>query len=579
MNSMPDMIPAILQTPMSDSSVQDKSSPDKSEFASLVEKECSKSTHCKSDQKEIKSDSVMKEADGLSSVTSASNDCSTYINNTIHNTSGNKVQQNTDDIKPVNEDEENTDDEADPVKGIKTGALLFSLVQSYIAEIKNASEVSTGDGTTESTDIEAGGLGSESELEKGLKVTALLNNLMTNHVSEIEGKVNLDPGSVQSTGLNGIELSDLSAGNGLKVGSLLNNLVTNYTAETGGGLNIGTDSESARLTGDGATDLRAGTGLKVGTVLNNLVSSNAAEIEVGGESGEVVSDSQVEKGLKIGELLNRLTDRSDQKEINNDLIKEEMASAEKKIDINTKADDSEADSLIFKKEIPSQAETRTQATGHVDKYHADDKTSAVDMPDNNDSSEGLKSRPVSGTLDQFKQESGAGDHEFNFTKGQHNSGNEAETNNVNSINSSNTAIENAKSVQSPSALHTAKTPGVQELLDNVIYVIKGNSKMGVSVEHENFGKLNISLNLEKGMVNVHINASDHAVREIIENNIQHIIDSLNKDGVSVGEFSVGLRDQKEDETNRLSQKNGQGREIPLETKKENRHSGLVNIFA
>lgn len=201
------------------------------------------------------------------------------------------------------------------------------------------------------------------------------------------------------------------------------------------------------------------------------------------------------------------------------------------------------------------------------------------MPEADDNSKGLNSRPMSGSSDQFKQENGTRDHAFNFAKAPHNSGNDTETNNINSINTSNTAFENARSVQSPTALHTTKTPGVQELLDNVIYVIKGNSRMGVSVEHENFGKININLSLEKGLVSVHINTSDQAAREIIENNIQHIIDSLSKDGVSVGEFSVGLRDQREYEINRFSLTNGHDREITHEAKKENRHSGLVNIFA
>lgn len=553
MNSMPDMTPAIPQTPMSDSSFQDKSSPDKSEFASLVEKECSKSTHCKSDQKEIKSDSVMKEADGLSGLTSASNDCSTDINNTIHNTSGNKVQQNTDDIKPVNEDEAHTDDEADPVKGIKPGALLFSLVQSYRAEIKNTSQVSTGDGTTESSDIEAGGPGSESESENGLKVSALLNNLITNYVSEIEGEVNLDPGSVQSTGLSGVESSDLPAGNGLKVGTLLNNLVSEPAAE-----------------------------IKVVPVPNSE-NNQGAELK-GTESGEAGTVLQTENGLKAGDLLSKLIDRPVAKESGNGTVAEDVhldkgQPAEEDMKLNAKSDPAETADLTLKKEIPVEGEIASKASIHTEKNHADDKTVVMDSPKANDNSEGLNGRTISGSSDQFKHENGTGDRAFNFAKGPHNSGNDVETNNINLINTSNATVENAKSIQSPSAFHTAKTPGVQELLDNVVYVIKGNSKMGISIENESLGKLNISLSLEKGLVNVHINTPDKLVRELLENNIQQIVDTLNKDGVSVGEFSVGLKDQREHEMNRFSLKNGQGREIPLETKKENRHSGLVNIFA
>ncbi len=586
MNSMPDINPVILQTPRADSSLKDKSSSGKSEFASLVENEYSKSTGSKLNKKDIYSDSATKEDSASNSDRSACDNCAADINNTTHN---------TDDIEPEDGEEEHTKDEADSGKGLKTGALLFSLVNNYMAEIGNASQVSTGEGTSWPADIGAGKPESESASDNGLKVGTLLNDLVTNFAAETGGEVNPDPASVQSTGPSVAETSDLPADNGLKVGTLLNNLVTNFAAEIEGGVNLAPASvQSTGPISAESSDLPAGNGLKVGTLLNNMISEYAAKIEgasdinyenaagtesMGTESVETVTDPEGKNGLKIGDLLNRLTERPDEKGINTPLIKEEVTSAEKTTDSNAHADDSAADSLIFRKEMTAQAETKNEAAGYMEKVHTHDKTVVMDMPENSDNPEGLNSRPMSGGSDQFKQGNGTGDHAFNFAKGQHNFGNEDETSNVNSINTSNTALENARSVQSPTALHAVKTPGVQELLDNVIYIIKGNSKMGVSVEHENLGKLNISLSLEKGMVNVHINASDHAVREIIENNMQQIIDSLNKDGVSVGEFSVGLRDQRGHETNRSSLKNGQDRRIPIETKKEDRNSGLVNIFA
>jgi hypothetical protein len=594
-NSMPEMNPANPQTPGADYNLQDKSSPDKSEFASLVEKECSKSTDCKSDRKDIHSESAMKEDAGSNSDRPACSECKTGINDTRHSDMGNNDRQKAGGIEPVNREVEHKDDEVDSGKGLKTGALLFSIVQSYIAEIANTSQASTDDGTTEAADIGAGEPGSESALENGLKVGTLLNNIITNYAAETGEGFGPEPESDQTMVLSGAESSALSAGNGLKVGTLLNNLITNYVEEIEGGVNFHPQSDQTMaLSGNESPDLPAGNGLKVGTLLNNLASGPAADIEVvsvpnsesnqgakleGNESVETGPESHGENGLKIGELLNRLTDRSDEKQINKNLIKEEVASAEKTIDINTKADDSEADSLIFRKEIPALAEIKNEISRPMEKIHPEDNVVDAAMPEDSDNSGKLNSRPMSGSSDQFKQENGTGDHAFNFAKALHNSGNDAETNNINSINTSNTAIENARSVQSPSALHTAKAAGVQELLDNVIYVIKGNSRMGVSVEHENLGKLNINLSLEKGMVNVHINTSDQAVREIIENNIQHIIDSLNKDGVSVGEFSVGLRDQREHEINRSALKNGQDTEIPKEIKKEHLHRGLINIFA
>jgi len=595
MNNMPDMNPAILQTPGTDSGLQDKSSPEKSEFASLVENECSKSTDSKSQKNDMKSESVMKEAGLLTGDRQACDDCTTHINKLMHNTKSNNLQQVNDDIEPVNRDGENTDDDVGPGDGLKTGALLFNLMNSYIAEIGYASQVSTGDVTSGIASMVADAPGDESVSRHGLKIGNLLNSMATDYETGFGGKVNLVPDSAKSMGSSVDKLSDLSDGNGLIVGTLLNNLVNNNAAETGGELNPDPkNGQTTTLSGAGSSDVSTGNGLKVGTLLSNLVSGPAAEIEVvsvpdsesnqsaelkGAESGNTGPVLHNENGLKNGELLNRLIDRSDEKEIKRDLVNEEMASTEKTIEIHVETDGPDADSLMFRKEIPAQGETRKEVTGDIDKNHTDKKTVVMDMHETNDNSEGLNSRPLSGTSEQCKQESSTGDQAFKFAKGPHNSGTDTETNNITSINPSNTALENARSIQGPSALHTAKTPGVQELLDNVLYVIKGNGKMGVSVEHENFGKLNISLSLEKGMVNVHINTSEQAVREIIENNMQHIIDSLNKDGVSVGEFSVGLRDQREHEINRFSLKNAQNREIPHETKKEHRHSGLVNIFA
>lgn len=252
---------------------------------------------------------------------------------------------------------------------------------------------------------------------------------------------------------------------------------------------------------------------------------------------------------------------------------------EKAIDINAKADKPEAGNLISKKEAPAHLEIKGEGPKHIDTLHSENNAVDSTMPKNNKEAGALSSRLTSGNSDQFGRQNGTRDYSFEFAGDLHNAGKDSEANNVTALNTANSAFDGFRAIQSPSALHTVKMPGVQELLDNVVYVIKSNNKMGVSVEHEKLGKLNISLSMEKGMVNVHINTSDGAVREIIQNNIQHIIDSLNKDGVSVGEFSVALKDHGEKETNHFSLKNGHGGESTLETKKEYRHSGLINIFA
>jgi len=127
-----------------------------------------------------------------------------------------------------------------------------------------------------------------------------------------------------------------------------------------------------------------------------------------------------------------------------------------------------------------------------------------------------------------------------------------------------------------------KLPVSNQVLDNIVYVIKGNNKMGVSLEHDILGKLNINLSMEKGMLNVHINASEKTAREFIENNIQYIVDSLAKDGLSVGGFSVGLKNHNDHERNVFMMSNRQEsgeQQVINEKAKISSINGLVSVFA
>ncbi len=115
-------------------------------------------------------------------------------------------------------------------------------------------------------------------------------------------------------------------------------------------------------------------------------------------------------------------------------------------------------------------------------------------------------------------------------------------NGVNLLSSTNIAYGNNKTGDNSFSEIAAKPSGFNDLLEKVVYVAKAGNRLEVSIEHGNLGKLNIDLSVEKGALNVHINASDKAVRELIENNIQHIVDSLAKEGVSISGFSVSLKD-------------------------------------
>jgi hypothetical protein len=160
---------------------------------------------------------------------------------------------------------------------------------------------------------------------------------------------------------------------------------------------------------------------------------------------------------------------------------------------------------------------------------------------------------------------------------------ESVSDNANLLTHSVAKLESGKTVEATG--NAARPSGSTQMLDNIVYVIKGSSKLGVSVNHEVLGKLNINLNMDKGILNVHINAAEKVTREFIENNIQHIVDSLSKEGVSVGGFSVGLKNRdgyEGQEGNVFKMNNEQGsRETQVSDEKARISAihGLVSVFA
>lgn len=82
-----------------------------------------------------------------------------------------------------------------------------------------------------------------------------------------------------------------------------------------------------------------------------------------------------------------------------------------------------------------------------------------------------------------------------------------------------------------------------DAFDHAVSIVKDGNRIAVQMDHTGLGKLDINLSLDKGAVNGQINVSDDATKKIIENNMQQIVNSLIGDGVSVGGFSVSLRQQ------------------------------------
>jgi flagellar hook-length control protein FliK len=82
-----------------------------------------------------------------------------------------------------------------------------------------------------------------------------------------------------------------------------------------------------------------------------------------------------------------------------------------------------------------------------------------------------------------------------------------------------------------------------DAFDHAVSIVKDGNRIAVQLDHNGLGKLDINLSLDKGAVNAQINVADDATRKVIENNMQQIVNSLLGEGVSVGGFSVSLRQQ------------------------------------
>ncbi|MBL7048076.1 MAG: flagellar hook-length control protein FliK [Nitrospira sp.] len=155
-----------------------------------------------------------------------------------------------------------------------------------------------------------------------------------------------------------------------------------------------------------------------------------------------------------------------------------------------------------------------------------------------------------------------------------------ETEAAGSVRSVETSSELSRAGETMLTSKTSRAGAFHELLNKVSYVIKGNNKLGVTVENDFLGKLKIDLKMHKGILQVQVNSSDAQVREQLENNMQQIIQSLSKEGLTVGGFSVSMSNQNHKEQDTKEESTDQN-DLTVEEVAERRieHHGLVNIFA
>ena len=543
------------------------------EARSLNRSSSSPDTQSKISPRDNKSNGVNKRSEQTSNdndieLDTQSNDESDAVSKNAEETGNNKeadTQKNNDNSGLTKTDQADSDNHPElktgRQNGMETGALLFNLFEAVVTagtdiinadtdisdiDIENVSNNKTAvNGETGQAENQPG---AEAGSENGLKIGALLFDLING-----SDKVNTEKAD-----------GELS---GFQIGSVIN--------KSGAEGNSGASLTENGLKADNVlSDILKGSVLKSdSSEISGLVNSESTKVNITELSS---ADADMEGGLKTGDQMLAKSDTVD-KALVDGRGREENSIEGGNEENNLKSGDTEHTDLSIHKEIAEGGDKKTDGkSNHFNAAQSREDAQHLNSPGKDSISETL----IKGMGPEAAAHVNAGQSLKDTSPDTAKRVNiDSEVDNVHLINSSNITREGGKTGETIFSGSTARQAGLHELVDKIVYVVKGNSKLGVAVEHEDLGKLNINLSMEKGVVNVHIDASDKVVREYIENNIQEIIDSLSKNGVSVGGFSVALKEHSDNPEKTFAAGNGHKREISAVPASVKSHRGLVNIFA
>jgi flagellar hook-length control protein FliK len=372
------------------------------------------------------------------------------------------------------------------------------------------------------------------------------------------------------------QTSGKSADGGMKTGSLLFSMA-NGPAE---------ESKTAAVEGTVQTDnvIKAENGLKAGILLKDLMKGNSqvnTETKMtqvtDAEKTEVIDINQpkAEKGLKAGTLLSdRAMVNANEKTIDDGLINSQIKAS------GPTAEDLKDTGKNTLKTAGNNGDTKQNI---INEFKVQGEASGPDLVEENSNARILTGRGMSELAENFARQGGSRNVDGKSSKA-------IRVNTENSsIAGSSTSAEIGKANEGLSIAKAARPAAFNEIADKIIYSMKGNNRIGVTLESETLGKLNMNLTINKGIVNVHINAADSAIKELVENNINNIIETLSKNGVSVGGFSVGLKNHKNNDNNHGANENANKNKFAIEKENESdytkagmymrRNDGLVSVFA
>jgi flagellar hook-length control protein FliK len=407
-------------------------------------------------------------------------------------------------------------------------------------------------------------------------------DLLLNALQQAVGAVN---NSLQATvSENGKEEPEAAAGS-LKKGAALFNLLqkaiaaASDTPESNGNTAVDVEQSPKGMSASNKVQ-------KIETLLTELLNNNSAKIP----GGEVADSEGPEVSVENLTAQAKTAGKGDGKSDSfNDIAK--MLSDNKTAPVEEKLSAEQIKALHEAsgrtkeaKEVTSSSNGKnvTRAGDEFKVVQAPEEASEVDLPESGSDLRIIVNRAASEISEHASRDSNAGEITSRSTRTVKLN---PEGSNPNMLHHSHTTGEGGKLSESILTGSAARQSGFNELLDKAVYVAKGNNRLNVSVDHQEIGKIDIKLSLEKGVMNIHINTSDNVVREYVENNIQSIVDSLSKNGVSVGGFSVALKnhqnggDSPSANDNGYASNSGREKEYIKTPAYANENRGLINIFA
>lgn len=106
---------------------------------------------------------------------------------------------------------------------------------------------------------------------------------------------------------------------------------------------------------------------------------------------------------------------------------------------------------------------------------------------------------------------------------------------------------NASVQQNNSIHHNNRAESINQIINHIIQVSKSPNRLGVSIKEHTLGRLDISVSMHKGVINININVSNHLLRDMIQENMQTILGNLYNEGLDIGGFSVSVKNQQKEE--------------------------------